>query len=151
VAVLCLLSCQEGIHQPIAYNHQKHTEELEIECETCHEGARTGVLAGLPDISVCADCHMVAQGDGAEEKKVVEAVEAERRIEWKRLYELERDVYFSHRRHVTSASIRCDYCHGAMASQERPPSAPLVALMMDDCMNCHQQQGADIDCVACHR
>jgi hypothetical protein len=149
--VLCLVACQEGIHQPIAYNHQKHVKELEMDCDACHEGARTGAVAGMPGISVCSDCHMVAQGESAEEKKVVEAVEAEREIEWKRLYELERDVFFSHRRHVTSASIKCEHCHGDMANQERPPRAALVTLMMDDCMDCHQQHGADLGCIACHR
>lgn len=153
-AVLLALAaggCNAEVRQPIGYNHQLHVKQLEMACQSCHETARNGEVAGLPPLSTCATCHQEPNGTSPEEKKVVEAVQAGREIPWARLNDLPRHVYFTHRRHVEVAQIACERCHGDMGSRTRPPPAPLVALTMDACMACHQERGASRDCDACHR
>ena len=151
--LLALLAggCSGEVRQPIAYSHRVHVKQLELACDTCHVTSRTGEVASLPAVSICADCHQQANGGSPEEKKVVEAVLAGREIPWARLYELPRHVYFTHRRHVSVAAIACERCHGEMGAQGRPPPAALVALKMDDCLACHRERGASRDCDACHR
>ncbi len=144
-------SCTAEARQPIAYNHELHVKKLEMACDACHVGSRNGEVATIPALSTCADCHQQANGTSAEEKKVVEAVAANRAIPWVRLYDLPRHVFFTHRRHVLVAAIPCERCHGDMGSQARPPPRQLVALSMDECLRCHRERGVTQDCDACHR
>lgn len=144
-------ACSAEVRQPIAYNHQIHVKKLEMACESCHESSRSGEVAGLPDLAICSACHQEANGTSPEEKKVVEAVRAGKEIPWVRLYAVPRHVFFTHRRHVGLAGIACERCHGDMGSRSSPPPAPLVALTMDGCMQCHQERGASLDCDVCHR
>ncbi len=150
-ALGALAACSADVQQPIGYNHDLHVNKLETPCETCHPGSKKGVVATLPSISVCSDCHGDPQGNSPEEAKVVEAVRANKEIGWVRLYELPRHVYFSHRRHVDVAQVACEKCHGPMAARTRPPPAALMTLTMNDCLECHTQRGASTDCDACHR
>ncbi len=150
-ALALAAGCSAEARQPIAYSHAVHVKQLELGCETCHRTSHTGEVAGLPDASVCADCHAEANGSSPEEKKVVEAVRSRREIAWVQLTDLPRHVYFTHRRHVAAAAIACERCHGDMGSQARPPGRQLVALTMDACLDCHRERGASRDCDACHR
>jgi hypothetical protein len=153
LALLALLGlgCGREVRQPIAYDHRLHVGQLELACDTCHESSTSGEVAGLPPLSTCATCHQEANGTSPEEKKVVEAVRASREIPWARLTELPRHVYFTHRRHVAVARIACERCHGEMRRQVRPPPAALVALGMNECLECHRERGAARDCASCHR
>ncbi len=144
-------ACSVEAIQPVAYNHDLHVGRLQIDCEACHQGSWSGVVAGLPDLSVCDDCHKQMRGTSAEERKVVDAIRAGRAISWVRLYELPRDVFFTHRRHVDGAEIECERCHGQMGKQVRPPPTALVALSMNDCISCHEERKAGTDCSHCHR
>lgn len=150
LAALCC-ACSGEVAQPVAYNHRLHVGKLELACDVCHETSTSGDVAGLPPLATCATCHEEAQGTSAEEKKVVEAVHSGKEIAWRRLYELPRHVFFTHRRHVAIAKIACERCHGEMRAQARPPPAALVALTMSDCLACHRVHGASGDCATCHR
>lgn len=145
------VACGAEVKQPVEYNHRLHVGELGLTCDTCHATAASGEVAGLPPLSTCATCHEEASGTSAEAMKVQEAVRSGREIAWVRLHELPRHVFFTHRRHVAVARLPCERCHGAMRDQARPPPAPLVALGMADCVDCHRQLGARLDCAACHR
>jgi hypothetical protein len=146
-----LAACSAEVRQPIEYSHRLHVKELGLGCEHCHETARSGEAAGMPALATCAECHQEAMGSSSEERKIVAAVAAGEEISWGRLYDLPSHVYFTHRRHVTSAEIACERCHGDMGAQSRPPPVPLVSMSMDACMSCHRAQGATRDCAACHR
>ncbi len=150
-AVAILAACRAEVRQPVAYNHAIHVTKLELACDACHDGAAAGEVAGLPAIATCAACHQEANGKTAAEGEVVAAVKESREIAWARIFALERHVYFSHRRHVAVARIPCERCHGDMGAQARPPPAPLVALSMKACLDCHRQRGATRDCDGCHR
>ena len=151
LAAAALAACRAEVRQPVAYNHALHVKKLELACDVCHEGSRSGEVAGLPAIETCAACHQEANGTSTAEAAVVAAVREGREIQWARIYALERHVYFTHRRHVAVARIACERCHGDMGAQARPPAAPLVAVTMDGCLECHRERGASHDCDACHR
>lgn len=148
---LLAAACGHEVRQPIEYSHRVHVSELALGCDHCHASSQLGDVAGLPALAVCAECHQEAIGTSAEERKVVAAVAAGAEIAWGRLYDLPRHVYFTHRRHVTSAGIACERCHGAMGAQARPPRAPLVPVSMEACLSCHRERGATLDCAGCHR
>ena len=43
--------------QPIAFSHRLHAGELQIQCLYCHDGAEKSRHAGIPEASVCMNCH----------------------------------------------------------------------------------------------
>ena len=148
-AVLSLMS--GPIDQPIAFNHRVHVTDLGADCTDCHLYARTGVRATIPNLEACAFCHEVPLGESDQEALLIEHVESQRPIPWRKVYWVPNHVYFSHRRHTTLAELECGVCHGAMEEREAPVTRRLVEISMDGCMNCHEEMGVSNDCVACHR
>jgi hypothetical protein len=72
-------------------------------------------------------------------------------IPWERVYDyMPSEVVFSHEWHVEFGRVKCQECHGAVREAEAPLSLE-VDLSMEDCMDCHEEQGADNDCLVCHR
>ncbi|RMG19845.1 MAG: hypothetical protein D6729_04225 [Deltaproteobacteria bacterium] len=141
-----------GVVQPFPYNHAVHTAKAK--CVLCHRGVRSGAHAGLPDLTICAQCHATAPGKhpSAEQKalwkKVVDGKEVP---PWQRLYRLPEHVYFSHRRHVQIGGLACETCHGDMGKQRQPPRRALRKLKMRNCLGCHEEKHVTQDCTACHR
>jgi len=43
--------------QPIAFSHQLHSGELQIDCKFCHSSADSSRYAGYPASDVCMKCH----------------------------------------------------------------------------------------------
>ena len=41
----------------VMQNHKIHVQDEEIDCTTCHAGAQDEAQAGMPEMSVCEDCH----------------------------------------------------------------------------------------------
>ena len=138
-----------GVKQPIAFNHGKHAENG-LECPECHPFYEEHASSGRPSIEVCSGCHEEAQGENPEEKKIVEHVGTGKEVEWKRLYRVPEDVYFSHRRHVILGELECSTCHGSIGESQKPPSKP-VKITMKKCMKCHEERDVENDCIACHR
>jgi len=139
------------LEQPIAFNHRLHVEELGSDCTDCHLYADTGVRATIPNIELCADCHIEAQTESPEEAKLIEFIAAAEPVPWQKVYRVPEHVYFSHRRHTAMAGIECHTCHGNMASLETPVEQQAVRITMDRCMDCHYETGTSNDCLLCHR
>lgn len=138
------------IVQPIVFDHKKHVQDLELECSACHPYYQTETFSGLPGPEICALCHLEPQGESPEEMKLVDVLKSGAPLEWKPLFQQPAHVFYSHRRHVAVAGIACSVCHGDIAESARPPEQ-VVRLTMDDCVRCHEEQGASTDCTACHR
>ncbi|MEE8335193.1 MAG: cytochrome c3 family protein [Candidatus Neomarinimicrobiota bacterium] len=149
---LLMVGCgqKKEIHQPIAYNHALHIEEVGLDCTDCHTGVETEIKAYLPSIELCQDCHSEMQGESAQEALVVKAVEENMEIGWLPIYSLEDHVFFSHRRHVKSAQIPCSTCHGTVENMEIPPVRQIVPISMEKCMQCHDNKSVSNDCLTCH-
>lgn len=141
----------ESISQPIAFNHRLHIEEVGAECTDCHLYALSGVRATIPNVQVCSSCHEERINDSEDDARLIQHVEAESPIPWKKVYWLPNHVYFSHRRHAALAEIKCQVCHGAMETREKPVTSTYVDLKMNWCIDCHTQNHATNDCIACHR
>lgn len=140
-----------GVDQPVAFNHRKHTQDLQLGCEFCHPYVRTGAHPGLPDLDTCAPCHQAVQGTSPEAARLTAYVEQRRPLAFAKLFRLPPHVFYTHRRHVGIAELTCDNCHGVIAVSTRPPRRPLVRIRMGFCLDCHRRTGQTLDCVACHR
>jgi hypothetical protein len=153
VTLIAVLATERSpaVPQPIAFNHLKHTGELELACDFCHRYVRTGAHAGLPDAATCSMCHSTPQGESVEAAKLTGLLEAGDPLRFNKLFRLADHVFYTHRRHVGIAELQCADCHGAIADTERPPERPLVQITMDSCMDCHRERGQTLDCNACHR
>jgi hypothetical protein len=141
----------ERISQPIAFNHQKHTGDLGIDCSACHQFYTEASHSGLPMLSTCMVCHSGAQTDSPEEQKIRDLAAAGQDDVFRKLFRMPDHVFYSHRRHVAIANLPCERCHGGIARTERPPEKPLVRISMDFCLDCHRHEKASTDCTACHR
>jgi len=140
----------ERVRQPILFNHEKHVSELELECSTCHEYYETGRHAGLPSLDTCMQCHDDPQVDNPEIKKILELSSAGEERPFRKLFKLADHAFYSHRRHAAIESIPCETCHGGIAATTTPPERPFVRITMDFCIDCHEKQGATLDCTHCH-
>ena len=144
------------VEQPIAFNHTVHIEEAGLECVECHTNAETAVHAGLPGKDLCLDCHDVDEEEeeenpNREKLKLFAFEEAEQDIPWQRVAVTRPDVYFSHRRHVVSARLDCLRCHPDQPNLAEPPRTARLVMSMDACIECHEENAASVDCLACHR
>ena len=136
--------------QPIAFNHKKHVEELELACSSCHQFFETETFSGLPGADVCSSCHQEPVGKSKEELKLVRLLQSGAPLEWTPLFRQPAHVFYSHRRHVVTAKIQCAVCHGSIAASVAPPET-VQRLRMQDCLDCHRRSGVTTDCTACHR
>lgn len=107
---------------------------MKLTCSFCHTGAARSERAGMPKSEVCAKCHTDRQ---------IASV----KLPTRRVYKVPDYVFFSHARHA-AAHLRCEECHGDVASMElitlaRPTS-------MQACMDCHRERKATMSCTGCH-
>lgn len=62
-----------GYHpsQPINFSHKIHAGENAIQCKYCHNGVEKSMVAGIPAVNICMNCHKVIQQNqaGTEESK----------------------------------------------------------------------------------
>lgn len=151
VLVVVFARRSPAVPQPIAFNHRKHTQDLQLNCEFCHQYVTTGAHAGLPGGEVCATCHAAPLGDSPEAARLTEVLSRSDSLQFRKLFRLASHVNFTHRRHVGIAQLECQVCHGDIADTERPPARSLVKISMAFCLNCHRAKEQSLDCVACHR
>ena len=136
--------------QPIAFNHKKHVEELELACSTCHQFYEKETFSGLPGADICSSCHQEPVGKSKEEAKLVRLLQSGAPLEWTSLFRQPAHIFYSHRRHVVAAKIPCAVCHGSIAASVTPPQS-VRRLRMQDCLDCHKRSGVATDCTSCHR
>lgn len=136
--------------QPIAFPHDIHAGQYEIDCQYCHYSAERSVDAGMPPVGTCMGCHQVIPGQENPQQIVALRAYAERgeAIPWVRVYKVADHVHFPHMRHV-SAGVECQTCHGEV-EQMGVVEEVNQPLDMGWCVSCHREQGADTDCTVCH-
>ncbi len=139
-----------SVRQPVEFNHRKHVIDNQIGCSTCHQYYETQSFSGLPEADVCSTCHSEPQGKSAEEAKLVKLIKDGRPLVWNSLFRQPSHIFYSHRRHVVKAGIKCERCHGNIALTSSPPRS-VKKLSMTDCIACHEQRGVPVDCTTCHR
>ncbi len=135
------------IAQPLPFSHRSHTQ-LGLPCSTCHTLQGRGGGAGFPPLSLCLSCHRGAEGENAAVGLLLEGYEQRGEpIPWVRVYKIPDFVFFSHKEHLASGAT-CATCHGAVELRDRLEQE--VPTSMEHCMDCHESQGASLDCHFCH-
>ena len=136
--------------QPIAFPHPLHAAgNLNMNCLYCHNTANKSPDPGMPAVSTCMGCHLIARADRPEIQKLNRYYAAGhgKPIPWVRIHKLPEYVRFPHMRHV-NAGVTCQTCHGQV--QEMLPVYQQESLNMGWCVNCHVQRQVRYDCSVCH-
>ncbi len=149
------IGVQQGYQptQPIAFSHELHAGQYEIDCQYCHTGVRKAKSANIPSPNICMNCHSAIQNVGGESgvsteiAKIYAAVDYDpntgqygpnkKPIEWVRIHNLPDLAYFNHSQHVAVGGLECETCHGPI--QEMPVVYQYAPLTMGWCINCHRE------------
>ncbi|MCP5107071.1 MAG: cytochrome c3 family protein [bacterium] len=134
--------------QPIAFSHNKHIEEVGLECGHCHMYADKSPQATVPAVEICVDCHESVATDKPEIKKLMDYWNKKEPIPWVKVHNQDWHVYFTHKRHV-KAGIDCTHCHGEVRAMDTVRQ--VRTLEMGWCLECHREHNAPTDCLACHK
>lgn len=141
-------TAQAAPDQPIDFPHTVHAGELNLDCTFCHRAVTDESHAGLPALEQCMFCHRVVQPDDSDQiQMLVERWNAYEDVEWERVHQLPDHVQFVHESHI-KAGLDCSTCHGDVQEMERIKQ--VRDLRMDDCIQCHIENNAPIDCTTCH-
>ena len=139
--------------QPIAFSHELHAGQYEIECQYCHTGVTKSKSANIPSPNICMNCHAGIKNVGGEQgvskeiAKIYAAIDYDpetgeygentKPIEWVRVHNLPDLAYFNHSQHVNVADLECQTCHGPI--EEMPVVYQYSPLTMGWCINCHRE------------
>jgi len=133
--------------QPIAFSHQIHAGQYEIDCQYCHTGVRKAKSANIPSANICMNCHTAIKTESPEIQKIYAAIDYDpgtgeygnntQPIEWVRIHNLPDLAYFNHSQHVQVGGLECETCHGPI--QEMEVVYQYSELTMGWCINCHRE------------
>lgn len=151
IALLALAFQKNDGAQPVAYSHNMHVVENDMECLDCHQYVEENARASIPNIELCFDCHEDALTESEAESTLLRYITENKKIPWRQVHIIPDYAYFSHRRHVKLAELDCTVCHGDVGALTTPITKPFVEMTMNWCMDCHEEKSASNDCYACHR
>lgn len=138
------------VTQPAAFSHKVHVD-FGVACVSCHIGAGDAARASIPEVQVCALCHVPDRQNPKTPALLAERIRDMKPIGWKKLYALPRHVRFSHARHTQYGGVECTTCHGNVPERRTAMTHRLRRMDMADCINCHKREKITTDCLACHR
>ncbi len=149
------IGVQQGYQptQPIAFSHELHAGQYEIDCQYCHTGVNKSKSANIPSPNICMNCHSQIKNVGGQEgvseeiAKIYAAIDYDpttqtygtdtKPIEWVRIHNLPDLAYFNHSQHVNVADLECETCHGPVKEME--VVYQYSTLTMGWCINCHRE------------
>ena len=133
--------------QPIAYSHELHAGQYEIDCNYCHTGVRKSKSANIPSANICMNCHVAIKTESKEIQKIYAAIDYDpetgeygediQPIEWVRVHNLPDLAYFNHSQHVKVGGLECETCHGPIKEME--VVYQYSNLTMGWCIGCHRE------------
>lgn len=136
------------LEQPVTMNHKIHAGDYQMPCLYCHANARRSTVAGIPSVQFCMGCHKITGLALPTVQKLKGYWDRKEPIPWVKVFYQPDFVHFSHVAHVR-VGVTCQTCHGPVQTMDRFPNR--VFITMDQCVACHRQQQASIDCVMCHK
>jgi hypothetical protein len=144
----------KGPRQPIFFRHDIHAGQYKMQCQYCHYSAHVSPEPGIPTVQTCMGCHLVIGGSDSshqtEIKKLRQAWNEKKPIEWVRVHYLPRHAHFPHQRHIKAMGPNaCATCHGDV---QRMPQVFKVNQVdkMGFCISCHIERKVSRDCSVCH-
>jgi len=159
LVIVALTGCRnprEGYEpaQPIEFSHFIHAGNQQIPCQYCHVSPAAGRHSTVPAVEVCMNCHALVPGRTAAGqewiKQVREAYDTNTPVEWVKVHDMPKFVYFNHQPHIASG-LDCVNCHGDVAAVARIGTQN--EFNMGWCVNCHRkpEYNAPLNCTTCHR
>jgi hypothetical protein len=135
--------------QPIAFSHELHVGQNKMQCQYCHNQTERSRDANIPALSTCMNCHLTVKTDSPEIKKLRDAYDNKKSIEWVKVHMLPDHVQFNHAAHL-ARGVNCQTCHGPIETMARVYQ--FSTLNMGWCVNCHRQpeNKAPLNCSTCH-
>ena len=144
----------KGPRQPIFFRHDIHAGQFKMQCQYCHYSVAVSAEPGIPSLQTCMGCHLVIAGTDSsaknEIKKVRQAWNDKKPVEWVRVHYLARHAHFPHQRHIKALGPNaCTTCHGDVT---RMPEVFKVNNInnMGFCIGCHVERKVSRDCSVCH-
>jgi hypothetical protein len=148
-----------GCHVPFQNAALRNAKGVR-ECVACHRGAWGQVAATIPSVATCMGCHEGVLQQSRSNGSIIPVVSRQSPIvnrkstivdiPWIQINTMPENVHFSHTAHVRFASIACTSCHQDVRELTSPPTIVRV-FSMTECMTCHVEKGASIDCLTCHK
>jgi hypothetical protein len=121
--------------QPVAFSHQLHAGELQLDCRYCHYSVERSPVAAVPATSICMNCHNLVGRDKETLAAVRDSASQGRPIEWVRVHNLPDYARFDHSLHL-AAGVGCSSCHGDVRAM--PEVRQIEPLSMGWCLECHR-------------
>jgi Cytochrome c7 and related cytochrome c/Class III cytochrome C family len=143
-----------GPRQPIFFRHDIHAGQYKIQCQYCHYSVDVSPEPGIPSVQTCMGCHLVIGGRDSshqvEIRKLRQAWNEKKPIEWVRIHYLPRHAHFPHQRHIKALGPNaCGTCHGEVQRMPQVFKANNVD-RMGFCISCHVERDVSRDCSVCH-
>jgi hypothetical protein len=102
---------------------------------------------GIPPVEKCLYCHQYIIANHPWIQKEHNYYNTETPTPWRKVNYLPEHVLFNHKRHIRYG-FECQACHGEVEKMDRIKG---VQFKMGFCINCHQENNANLDCwLACH-
>ncbi len=125
--------------QPVAFSHEIHAGQLEIDCRYCHSHVEKSWFSNVPATATCLNCHGPTKGGILKEDPRLELVrksgETGEAIPWVQIHKVPDYVFFNHSVHV-NRGISCVECHGRVDQMAEVYQAK--PLSMSFCLDCHR-------------
>ncbi len=122
--------------QPVPFSHKHHVADDGIDCRYCHTSVETSSFAGIPSTKICMNCHSQIWSESPTLEPVRESFRTGKSIEWTRVHNLPKFVYFDHSIHVQKG-VGCTTCHGPV--DRMPLMWRENSLYMEWCLECHRE------------
>ena len=122
--------------QPVPFSHKHHVGDAGIDCRYCHTSVEGAAFAGIPSTKVCMNCHSQIWSESPTLAPVRESFRTGQSIEWTRVHNLPKFVYFDHSIHVKKG-FGCTTCHGPV--DRMPLMWRENSLYMEWCLECHRE------------
>lgn len=116
------------------YNHQLHVA-MKMDCRYCHTAVEVSASANIPPTETCMGCHSQIISTSEKTAFIRQSWESGIPIQWNRVHDLPKFVYFNHSIHVAKG-VGCSTCHGRI--DQMPVVYKTEPLFMSWCIDCHR-------------
>ena len=131
----------DPVQQPVQFDHRHHVADIGLDCRFCHSSVEKGPSAGIPDTSLCLNCHSQVWNKSPQLEPVRKSFFTDKPIRWERVHKLPDFVYFNHSIHVAKG-VSCETCHGRI--DKMAAVAKAAPLTMGWCLDCHRDPGPNL-------